>query len=191
MKSLFDFKGYYEALCAVVAARKVTWVQVGHQTGVSPSTLSRMANGQRPDAASLAALSAWAGMNPAEFVHTERPQSRFFIDHGVVHDRATGRHLGGMEPGAAAHLLAVLQELEGEPDSVRMPRWAARLLASEAGGSADDAGVRVRESGYLTAVYELLQISEQCRTPDILMERVLDLQRKVAAGVDSPDGAQR
>jgi hypothetical protein len=28
-----------------------------------------MAKGRRPDAASLAALSAWAGLNPSDFVH--------------------------------------------------------------------------------------------------------------------------
>ena len=32
------------------------------------STLARMAQGRRPDAASLAALSAWAGLNPSDFV---------------------------------------------------------------------------------------------------------------------------
>lgn len=35
---------------------------------VGASTLTRMAQGRHPDAASLAALSAWAGINPAEFV---------------------------------------------------------------------------------------------------------------------------
>ena len=37
-------------------------------TGVSASTLTRMAQGRKPDAASLAALSAWAGLNPSDFV---------------------------------------------------------------------------------------------------------------------------
>lgn len=67
MKANFDFAGFYEALCATIRARNVTMAQVGHQTGVSASTLSRMAKGQHPDAASLAALSAWAGINPAEY----------------------------------------------------------------------------------------------------------------------------
>lgn len=43
------------------------------------------------------------------------PESRFFIDHGIVHDRKTGRHLrGNGEYGdaTAEELLAVLQELE-------------------------------------------------------------------------------
>ena len=48
--------------------RGKTWKQVAAETGVSASTLTRMAQGRRPDAASLAALSAWAGINPSDFV---------------------------------------------------------------------------------------------------------------------------
>ena len=66
----FDFEGFYRALEAVVRARKVTWKQVGRETGVSASTLTRMSQGRQPDAASLAAVSAWAGLNPSDFVQT-------------------------------------------------------------------------------------------------------------------------
>jgi transcriptional regulator with XRE-family HTH domain len=64
----FDSEGFYRALEATVASRALTWKQVGVETGVSASTLTRMAQGRKPDAASLAALSAWAGLNPADFV---------------------------------------------------------------------------------------------------------------------------
>lgn len=64
----FDGDGFYRALEATVAARGVTWKQVSQDTGVSASTLTRMAQGRRPDAASLAALGAWAGLNPTDFV---------------------------------------------------------------------------------------------------------------------------
>jgi transcriptional regulator with XRE-family HTH domain len=64
----FDAEAFYAALARVVQARKVPWRQVARETGVTPSTLSRMAHGRRPDAASLAVLSAWAGLNPADFV---------------------------------------------------------------------------------------------------------------------------
>jgi transcriptional regulator with XRE-family HTH domain len=74
----FDGVGYYRALEATVAARGVTWKQVAVDTGVSASTLTRMAQGRKPDAASLAALSAWAGLNPVDFVNAaykaERPE---------------------------------------------------------------------------------------------------------------------
>lgn len=64
----FDGDAYYRALESAVAARSKNWKQVAAETGVSASTLARMAQGRRPDAASLAALSAWAGLNPSDFV---------------------------------------------------------------------------------------------------------------------------
>ena len=64
----FDGEAFYAALAATVMARGVTWKQVSQETGVSTTTLTRMSQGRRPDAASLAALSAWATLNPAEFV---------------------------------------------------------------------------------------------------------------------------
>lgn len=67
----FDAEGFYAAIAATVVARGLTWKQVGRETGVSTTTLTRMAQGRRPDAASLAALSAWAGVNPADFVRLE------------------------------------------------------------------------------------------------------------------------
>ena len=50
----FDSEGFYSALATTVAAKKVTWKQVSTDTGVSASTLTRMAQGRYPDAASLA-----------------------------------------------------------------------------------------------------------------------------------------
>lgn len=64
----FDGEAYYAALARTVEARDMNWKQVSKSTGVSASTLTRMAQGKRPDAASLAALSAWSGLNPANFV---------------------------------------------------------------------------------------------------------------------------
>lgn len=64
----FDGEAYYAALARTVEARDMNWKQVSKSTGVSASTLTRMAQGKRPDAASLAALSAWSGLNPATFV---------------------------------------------------------------------------------------------------------------------------
>ena len=73
----FDAEAFYNALAWVVKARKISWRQVARETGVAPSTLTRMAQGRRPDAASLAMLSAWAGINPADFVRGRpREQSR-------------------------------------------------------------------------------------------------------------------
>lgn len=65
----FDGGTFYAAIASTVAARGNTWKQVSQETGVSATTLTRMAQGRRPDAASLAALSAWAGLNPADYVN--------------------------------------------------------------------------------------------------------------------------
>jgi transcriptional regulator with XRE-family HTH domain len=67
----FDAEGFYAAVATTVFARKLTWKQVSEQTGISATTLTRMSQGRRPDAASLAALSAWAGLNPADYVAIE------------------------------------------------------------------------------------------------------------------------
>jgi transcriptional regulator with XRE-family HTH domain len=64
----FDGDAFYRALETAVGTRGKTWKQVASETGVSPSTLTRMSQGRRPDAASMAALSAWAGINPSDFV---------------------------------------------------------------------------------------------------------------------------
>src|SRR5437667_6375787 len=65
----FDGDAFYRALETTVTARSMTWKQVAADTGVSASTLTRMAQGRNPDASSLAALSAWAGLNPSDFVN--------------------------------------------------------------------------------------------------------------------------
>jgi transcriptional regulator with XRE-family HTH domain len=64
----FNGDAFYRALESTVVARSKNWKQVSAETGVSASTLARMAQGRRPDASSLAALSAWAGLNPSDFV---------------------------------------------------------------------------------------------------------------------------
>jgi transcriptional regulator with XRE-family HTH domain len=72
----FDSESFYRALEATVRARALTWKQVAVATGVSASTLTRMSQGRQPDASSLAALSAWAGLNPSDFVQAPFKASR-------------------------------------------------------------------------------------------------------------------
>lgn len=75
-KQNFDAQAFYEDLERKVRQDEVSWRQVGAATGVSPSTLTRMAQGRTPDAASLAALAAWAGLNPASYVELEVARSQ-------------------------------------------------------------------------------------------------------------------
>lgn len=67
MKAQFDLARFYDALDRARQARRVSWREIGRATGVSSATLSRIASGRHPDCASLAALSAWAGINPAKY----------------------------------------------------------------------------------------------------------------------------
>lgn len=78
----FDCDGFYRALDAVRADRNLNWKQLGQQCSVSASTLTRMAQGRRPDADSLAMLAAWSGLNPASFVTD--PSVRTSQDPGTL-----------------------------------------------------------------------------------------------------------
>lgn len=75
LKRNWDGAGFWAALSHCMAARGAQAKDVSKATGVSVSTLSRMKNnGRKPDAASLAALSAWSGLNAAQFVLQEPPE---------------------------------------------------------------------------------------------------------------------
>jgi transcriptional regulator with XRE-family HTH domain len=67
----FDSDGFYFALDAVRQARELNWKQVAAQSGVSASTLTRMAQGKRPDVDGLAALGAWSGLKTDDYVRSE------------------------------------------------------------------------------------------------------------------------
>ena len=73
----FDFSRYFAALQRAMRARNASAADVSRATGVSNTTLTRMKEGRRPDAASLAALSAWAGLNPAEYVRASPTTADF------------------------------------------------------------------------------------------------------------------
>lgn len=72
----FDASSFYEALDAQRRARKLTWKQVATESGVSASTLTRMAQGKRPDVDGLAALAAWSGLAADDFIRSaaSRPE---------------------------------------------------------------------------------------------------------------------
>lgn len=72
----FDSGAFYEALDAARQARNLTWKQVAGESGVSASTLTRMAQGRRPDVDGLAALASWSGLRADDFVRSEgeRPE---------------------------------------------------------------------------------------------------------------------
>ncbi len=67
-KRSFDADAFYAALDGERMARELTWKKVADESGVSASTLTRIAQGKRPDVDSLAALAAWSGLNVDMFV---------------------------------------------------------------------------------------------------------------------------
>lgn len=69
----FDAMAFYKALDAERENKGLNWKQLASATGVSASTLTRIAQGRRPDADSLAKLAAWAGINPADYVDKMDP----------------------------------------------------------------------------------------------------------------------
>ena len=60
-----DTDALYAALNAQRAARELSWRQLAKEVGVSPSTMTRLANGQRPDVDAFATLVRWLGQ-PAD-----------------------------------------------------------------------------------------------------------------------------
>jgi transcriptional regulator with XRE-family HTH domain len=64
----FDNEAFFAALDATRQARELTWKQLAQEAGVSASTLTRVGQGRRPDVDSFAALSAWAGLDPEDFL---------------------------------------------------------------------------------------------------------------------------
>lgn len=71
----FDSGALYQALDATRQARNLNWKQVAAQSGVSASTLTRMAQGRRPDVDGLAALTSWSGLQADDFVRSESKRS--------------------------------------------------------------------------------------------------------------------
>lgn len=73
----FDGEGFYEALDAARQVQKMTWKEVAAASGVSASTLTRMAQGRRPDVDGLAALAAWSGLRADDYVRSvdDRPDT--------------------------------------------------------------------------------------------------------------------
>lgn len=65
MEGRVDARGLYHALDAQRRARGLSWRQLAEESGVSPSLLTRMGNGHRPDLDGFIALVQWLG-SPAE-----------------------------------------------------------------------------------------------------------------------------
>jgi transcriptional regulator with XRE-family HTH domain len=67
-KEHFDTDAFFAALDAEREGRKKTWKEVAAESGVSASTLTRMAQGKKPDVDGLAALLKWSGLKTEDYI---------------------------------------------------------------------------------------------------------------------------
>jgi transcriptional regulator with XRE-family HTH domain len=67
-RKLFDSDAFYSALDGARRERDLHWKDVAAEASVSASTLTRMAQGRRPDVDSLAALCHWANLDANDFM---------------------------------------------------------------------------------------------------------------------------
>ena len=72
-RARLDVAALYAALDKEREARGLSWRMLAKEVGISPSTLSRMANGQRPDVDAFAALTSWLGIPPETYLVSEMP----------------------------------------------------------------------------------------------------------------------
>lgn len=67
-KGTFDVQAFFAALDAARRERKRNWKEVAGDAKVSASTLTRLAQGHRPDVDGLASLLAWSGLKAEQFI---------------------------------------------------------------------------------------------------------------------------
>lgn len=122
-QSRLDVSALYVTLDSERHQRRLSWRQLAHAAGVGPSTLSRMAQGSRPDVDSFVALIHWLGLPAEQFMrHPESPA-------GVVHQATAPAE-------AVASLLRADKNLD--PDSAAaiddILQAAMRLATKRANG---------------------------------------------------------
>lgn len=69
-KSSIDVKGLARAMEVRVSNDRISWRTAASEIGVSPSLLTRLRNGQRPDLEAFAAITRWLA----------QPADDFFLD---------------------------------------------------------------------------------------------------------------
>ena len=80
----FDTQAFFSALNAAREARDITWKALASEAGVSASTLTRVGQGKRPDVDSFAALVAWAGLKPQDFIAVSSRESEPLAEISVL-----------------------------------------------------------------------------------------------------------
>ncbi len=76
MADNFDVEAFHAALDSQRLATGMTWKEVAEEAGVSASTLTRMAQGKRPDVDGLAALLKWSGLQAEMFIRKQKGDAK-------------------------------------------------------------------------------------------------------------------
>ncbi len=76
MQANFDVEAFHAALDSQRLAMGMTWKGVAVESGVSASTLTRMAQGKRPDVDGLAALLKWSGLQAEMFIRKNKGEPK-------------------------------------------------------------------------------------------------------------------
>ena len=71
MEKPFLGEAFYKALDGQRQSKQLTWKKVAEQAKVSASTLTRIAQGKRPDVDTMAALCRWSGLSADDFVYRD------------------------------------------------------------------------------------------------------------------------
>jgi transcriptional regulator with XRE-family HTH domain len=74
-QSRLDVAALYITLDSERQQRGLSWRQLAHEAGIGASTLSRMAQGNRPDVDSFAALVHWLGLPADQFMRHPETES--------------------------------------------------------------------------------------------------------------------
>lgn len=72
-KTKIDTAALAASLDGVRSERGLSWRQLATQIGVTPSLLSRLRNGYKPDAEGFMTLTSWLGLPAERFLVDDRP----------------------------------------------------------------------------------------------------------------------
>jgi transcriptional regulator with XRE-family HTH domain len=101
----FDAAAFHTALDRTRQERGLLWKDVAREAGVSASTLTRLAQGRRPDVDGLAALVTWANLSADDFVRrADEPRSQDTLTKVATHLRGDRN----LTPEAAEALEALI-----------------------------------------------------------------------------------
>lgn len=75
MSTYVDVTALHAALDEKRRSKGSSWRTIAGEAGISPSTLTRMAQGRRPDVDSFGALISWLGVPAERFIRSDSPEA--------------------------------------------------------------------------------------------------------------------